>query len=181
MTHPDQVVLNDKHFELFIPKKAIKEAVKNMADEINEDFRGKEVVVLGVLDGAFMILSDLLKRLELSVSLELVKLKSYQGQSTTGEVKKLMGLTSSLEGKHIIVVEDIIDSGLTLAYVLELLRQQNPATISVATLLLKTDVFKNKFKVQYTGIFIPDRFVVGYGMDYDGQGRQLPDIYALMQ
>lgn len=177
----EEVVLHDKRFQLFIEKKAIKEAVKHIAMQINTDFQGKEIVVLGVLDGAFMVLADLLKKLELNVSLELVKLKSYEGQSTTGEVRKLMGLTASLEGKDVIIVEDIIDSGLTLSYVLDLLAAQRPASVSVATLLLKPDVFRNRFDIRYIGISIPDRFVVGYGMDYDGQGRQLPDIYALIQ
>lgn len=181
MSQSEEIVLHDKKFELFIEKKAIKDAVVNIADQINEDFKGRDIVVLGVLDGAFMVLADLLKKLRVNVSLELVKLKSYEGQNTTGEVRKLMGLTSSLEGKHIVIMEDIIDSGLTLGYVLDLLNAQSPASISVATLLLKPDVFKNRFKIDYTGISIPDRFVVGYGMDYDGQGRQLPDIYALIQ
>ncbi|MEQ9306193.1 MAG: hypoxanthine phosphoribosyltransferase [Marinoscillum sp.] len=175
-----QITLHDKTFELMIPKAEIKQSIKKMAKKIDEDFHGKELVVVGVLDGVFMVLADLLKRLHLNLSVELIKLKSYEGQQSTGSVRKLLGLTQSLEGKHVLVVEDIVDTGITLAYVLDLVRKHKPASISVATLLLKNDVFKDKFPIQYYGITIPNKFVVGYGMDYEGQGRQLTEIYSVI-
>ncbi|WP_421873121.1 hypoxanthine phosphoribosyltransferase [Marinoscillum sp.] len=172
------VTLHDKEFDLLIPKKEIKQSIKAMAEQINQDYLGKEVCVVGVLDGAFMVLSSLLKRLNLNISLELVKLKSYEGQSSSGEVKKLLGLTTSLQGKHVLVVEDIVDTGHTLQYIMDLIESHSPASVEIATLLIKPDVFQDKFPVRYQGLAIPNKFVVGFGMDYDGQGRQLPDIYA---
>ncbi|MBR11427.1 MAG: hypoxanthine phosphoribosyltransferase [Rickettsiales bacterium] len=172
------VVLHDKEFELMISRDEIKGSIKQIAEQINSDYAGKELVVVGVLDGVFMVLAALMKKITVNVSLELVKLKSYEGQSGTGNVKKLLGLTTSLEGKHVLVVEDIIDTGHTLAYILELVNSHQPASVETATLLIKPDVFKDKFPVRYHGIAIPNKFVVGFGMDYDGQGRQLPDIYA---
>lgn len=172
------VVLHDKEFELMISKTEIKESIKSIAEEINADYEGKELCVVGVLDGAFMVLSSLLKRLSLNVSLELVKLKSYEGEASTGHVKKLLGLTSSLADKHVLVVEDIIDTGHTLEFILDLVQSHEPASVEVATLLIKPEVFQDKLPVRYQGIAIPNKFVVGFGMDYDGQGRQLPDIYA---
>ncbi len=172
------VTLHDKEFELLIAKKEIKQSIKGMAEKINQDYIGKELCVVGVLDGAFMVLSGLLKRLQLNVSLELIKLKSYEGENSTGAVRKLIGLTTSLKDKHVLIVEDIIDTGHTLEYVMELIKAHEPASIETATLLIKPDVFKDKFPVRYQGLVIPNKFVVGFGMDYDGQGRQLPDIYA---
>lgn len=172
------VVLHEKEFELMIPKSEIKESIKKMAEQINADYDGKELVVVGVLDGVFMVLAALMKKITVNVSLELVKLKSYEGQTSTGNVKKLLGLTSSLEGKNVLVVEDIIDTGHTLSYILDLVNSHQPATVETATLLIKPDVFQDKFPVRYQGMAIPNKFVVGFGMDYDGQGRQLPDIYA---
>lgn len=173
-----KIALHGKPFELFLSEKEIASAVGRMAEEINRDFQGKEVVILGVLDGAFMLLADLLKKLEVSLTLELVKLKSYEGEQTTGVVKSLIGLSDELSGKHIVVVEDIIDTGITLKYLLGLLEEKKPASVSLATLLIKKEVFNDKFPVHYCGIAIPNRFVVGYGMDYDGHGRQLSQIYA---
>lgn len=172
------VILHDKEFELMIPKTEIKTVIKYMAEQINADYADRELVVVGVLDGVFMVLAALMKKITVNVSLELVKLKSYEGQSSTGNVKKLLGLTYSLEGKHVLVVEDIIDTGNTLKYILELVQSHKPASVETATLLIKPDVFKDKFPVRYRGMAIPNKFVVGFGMDYDGQGRQLPDIYA---
>ena len=178
MSDPSVVTIHDKEFELFLERKDIKLAVAQMADEINRDYENQELVVLGVLDGAFMVLADLMKRLNLRVSLELVKLKSYDGTQSSGKVHKLLGLNSSLKDCHVLIVEDIIDSGRTLEHCLALVNSQHPKSVKTATLLIKEEVFKNRFPIHYTGISIPSRFVVGYGMDYDGQGRQLRHIYA---
>ena len=174
----EKIALHGKSFELFLSEKEIAAAVGGLAEKINRDFHGKEVVILGVLDGAFMLLGDLLKRLDVSLTLELVKLKSYEGVETTGVVKSLIGLSDELKGKHVVVVEDIIDTGITLSYLLGLLEEKKPASVSLTTLLIKKEVFNDKFPVHYYGIAIPNRFVVGYGMDYDGHGRQLSQIYA---
>lgn len=175
----EEVLIHKETFSRFLSSSEISQAVSTMADQINHDYRGKKIVVIGVLDGAFMVLADLLRHLNVSLSLELIKLKSYSGQRSSGQVQELIGLTSSLKDKYVVIVEDIIDTGRTLQYLLKLLEEQKPATIRVATLLLKKDIFQNKFPIEYIGIPIPDKFVVGYGMDYDGLGRELKDIYAL--
>lgn len=175
------VVLHDKTFEIFLVENEIRQAIEKMADQINQDYKGNELVVVGVLDGAFMVLSDLLKLLKIPVSLELVKLKSYEGEVSSGTIRKLMGLNSKLDHMHVLVVEDIIDTGKTLQYVLKLLQEHEPASVKVATLLLKEEVFQNKFPIHYRGMSIPNKFVVGYGMDYDRLGRQLKDIYAIKE
>ncbi len=177
----ENIILHDKEFEPFLSKKEVKKAVKDLAERLNQDYLGKEVVIVGILDGVFMVLADLLKKLKLNVTLELVKLKSYEDMVSTGEVKKLLGLTTSLERKNVIIVEDIIDTGLTVGHALNIIKAENPASIKVATLLLKKDVFQDRFPIDYFGIDIPNRFVVGYGMDYNGQGRQLKSIYAVKE
>lgn len=172
------VFLHEKEFEMFLKRKEIKGAINRLSEKINHDYKDRELVIIGVLDGAFMFLADLLKKLDLKVSLELVKVKSYEGEQNVGKIKKLIGLTYGLANQSILIVEDIIDTGNTLSYLLELIEEQNPASVKVATLLLKKEVFKDRFPIHYYGIAIPNRFVVGYGMDYDGHGRQLKHIYA---
>lgn len=179
MSKDQQVIIHGKVFELFLEKKDIKKAIKEMAGKINDHYGDQSITVIGVLDGVFMVLADLLKRLKMPVSLELVKLKSYQGMQSSGSVSKLLGLTSGLKDHHVLIVEDIIDTGETLGYLLQELRKEQAASIQIASLLLKPSVFKNRFPLEYVGLEIPERFVVGYGMDYDGEGRQLPHVYAL--
>lgn len=181
MSATTTVVLKDKIFEIFLMENEISQAIGKLADRINQDYEGRQLVIVGVLDGAFMVLSDLLKKLTVPVSLELVKLKSYEGLEGSGTIQKILGLTSKLANTDVLVVEDIIDTGKTLEYLLELLQEHAPASVKVATLLLKKEVFQNKFPIHYHGITIPNKFVVGYGMDYDGQGRQLKDIYAIKE
>ncbi len=181
MSDMQTIVLEDKTFDLFLESKEIKEGVKRIAGQINADYDGREVLILGVLDGAFMVLSDLLKRLDLKVSLELVKLKSYEGERSSGTIRKLTGLTSSLKDCEVVIVEDIIDTGFTLEYLIKLVNDQEPRSVKIATLLLKEEVFGDRFPIDYVGFSIPNKFVVGYGMDYNGQGRQLKHIYAVKE
>lgn len=168
----------NKEFEQYLSRTEIAQAIHELAAKINDEYANKPLVIVGVLDGAFMFLSDLMKELTINVSLEMVKLKSYEGESTTGHVRRLLGLSRSLKGKHVMLVEDIIDTGLTLGHLMDLLESENPASVTVTTLLLKEDVFKSKYPIDHFGFSIPNKFVVGYGMDYDGLGRQYPDIYA---
>jgi len=177
----DNITINNKEFEPFLTKKEIKAAVKELASKINSDYEGKELVIVGVLDGVFMVLADLMKKLKLEVSVELVKVKSYEGMSTTGQVNQLIGLATPLQGKNVILMEDIVDTGLTLSHVLEIVKEREPESLKVATLLIKKKVFKDRFPIDYYGIDIPNRFVVGYGMDYNGHGRQLKSIYAAVE
>lgn len=172
------VKLHKKEFVPFLSSELIQNAIEAIADQINKDFAGKEVIILGVLDGAFMMVSDLMKRLKVNAELTFVKLKSYHGDRSSGSVNEVLPLTEVIRKKHVIVVEDIIDTGLTLAFLRERIMQFNPSSLSIATLLLKPEVFQDKYPVEYIGIEIANKFVVGYGMDYDGLGRQLPDIYV---
>jgi hypoxanthine phosphoribosyltransferase len=173
-----EIVLHGKRFVPYLSAEQIDEALTKLADALHHDFKGKEVIILGILDGAFMVMSDLVRKLTFSPQLDFIKLKSYEGQQSTGQVRQLMGLSSGLTDKHLVIVEDIIDTGNTLEQLLQTLDGYQPASVSVLTLLIKEEVFKNKFKVHYQGISIANKFVVGYGMDFDGLGRQLPEIYA---
>lgn len=174
----DLITLNQKQFQPYIRQVELEQILENLAEKINEDYQDSEVVVLGVLDGVILFLSDLIRRLKINLSVELVKLKSYDGTQSSGEVKQLVGVTSDLQNKKILVVEDIIDTGLTLTHLLQTLKKHGCESIEIVTLLLKEDVFKEKFPIKYVGKKIENKFVVGYGMDIDGAGRQLPEIYV---
>ncbi|WP_258102538.1 hypoxanthine phosphoribosyltransferase [Marinoscillum sp. MHG1-6] len=171
--------LGDLSFESYIGKKEIRKTVKQLAKAINKDYSGKEVILVGVLDGVVLFLADLLKKLDLEIKLELVRLKSYHGTNSTGTIEEVVGLKADLKGRHVLVVEDIIDTGQTLSVFLPKLENQRPASLEVASLLLKEEVFDKKFPVKYVGKKIENKFVVGYGMDYQGLGRQLRQIYAV--
>ncbi|MEP0366828.1 MAG: hypoxanthine phosphoribosyltransferase [Cyclobacteriaceae bacterium] len=172
------ITIWDKTFEPYFSRLQIENAVNRLADEINRDYAGQEVVLIGVLDGVVLFFSDLTRRLKFDVTIELIKLKSYHGTSSTGTIKELIGFSQNLEGKKILIAEDIIDTGQTLQHLFKMLEKKSPASIEVVTLLLKPEVFGEKFPIKYVGKKIENKFVVGFGMDYDGKGRQLPDIYA---
>ncbi|MEO9474256.1 MAG: hypoxanthine phosphoribosyltransferase [Cyclobacteriaceae bacterium] len=172
------ITIWDKTFEPYISSLQIEKVINRLTDEINRDYAGQEVVLIGVLDGVILFFSDLTRRLKFDVTIELIKLKSYDGTSSTGTVKELIGFNQNLKGKKILIVEDIIDTGKTLEHLLKMLEKKSPASIEVVTLLLKPEVFGEKFPIKYVGKKIENKFVVGFGMDYDGKGRQLPDIYA---
>ncbi len=178
MNEPE-IQLHDKTFVPYIHREEISQAIKKLANRINEDFEGQEVILLGILDGAFMVLSDLVKNLSVNCYIDFVKFKSYVGQQSTGKGKQLLGASLDLKDKNVIIVEDIIDTGHTLTELRAVLAGFQPKSLGVLTLLIKEEVFKNKFPVNYSGISIDNKFVVGYGMDYDGLGRHIPDIYVL--
>lgn len=173
------IELHDKTFIPFLSSTELDEIISKLAEEINKDFKGKKPLLLGVLNGSFMFISDLMKKLTIECELSFIKLSSYSGTESTGSIKELIGINSSLEKKDVIVLEDIIDTGNTLHKILELLEQHNPGSVSIGTLLIKPEVFKNRFNVHYTGIEIPDKFVVGYGLDYEQLGRNLNELYQL--
>lgn len=175
------IKLHDKLFEVSIPREQIEQEVKRVANEINNDYKGKRPLLLGVLNGSFMFVADLMKNLNIECEISFVKLSSYQGTNTTGQVRELLGLSESIEGRDIIVVEDIVDTGITMQKMLETLSQRKPANISIASLFLKPARLKVPVDVKYNAFEIPDRFIVGYGLDYDGLGRNLPDIYDAVE
>lgn len=174
------IKIKDLSFELFIPEKEIKNRLQVLAKIITNDFKGEDLVLLGILNGSFIVMADLIRHIDLSVSCEFIKISSYSGIQTTGSVKSVLGLSIDLSGKNVLIVEDIVDTGISMNYLLSELSKQKPKRLSVATLLFKKDAFRFNYKLDYVGFEIPDKFVVGYGLDYDGLGRNLPNIYHLI-
>lgn len=172
------ITVIDKEFELFIPYEKIRSIVEEMADKMNRDFEGKNPLFLCILNGSFMFAAEIFKRISLlDAEISFIKLASYSGTQTTGSVKELIGLNENLAGRTVIVLEDIVDSGITISNTIEQIKAKNPADVKVATLLLKPDALKTKVQLDYIGLEIPNDFIVGYGLDYDGRGRNLIDIY----
>ena len=171
------IQVKDKSFSLFIPEDKILKEVKRIAAQINKDYEGQEPIFLAVLNGSFIFAADLLKEVNLPCEISFVKLASYQGVSTTGEIREVIGLNTDLTGRPVIIIEDIVDTGLTMAHMLEELKKQNPASIDICALLLKPGKMQVDLDIKYCCLQIPNDFIVGYGLDYDGYGRNLPSIY----
>ncbi|MBR7066960.1 MAG: hypoxanthine phosphoribosyltransferase [Bacteroidales bacterium] len=181
-THPKQVRLKDKVFELSYPEADIQHDIDVVAAQINRDYAQAEnpPLFLCMLNGAFMFAADLLKRIEFACEVQFVKFSSYQGTQSTGEVKQVIGLNSDVGGRQIIVVEDIVETGTTLTALCHELGRMGAGDVRIASLLLKPNCYKGSVEVQYVGRRIPDDFIVGYGLDYDGLGRNLANIYTLV-
>ncbi len=177
---PGKIKVKDKYFEKYIDSGIISLAVKNIADEIYEDFTDDVPLFLSILNGAFMFTSDLMKSYKGVCQVDFIRLSSYKGTQTTGEVKTLIGLTEDIKGRNVIILEDIIDSGITIKHLLDDLKSYKPATLKVATLLFKPEAVRTDIKPDYIGKKIPRDFIVGYGLDYDGYGRNLSDIYKIV-
>jgi hypoxanthine phosphoribosyltransferase len=177
----DKVRILDKEFKLFITEKQIQEAVKEMARRMNKELKGKKVFFIGILNGCFMFAADLVKHLDLDCTITFLKLASYQGASSTGKVKRLIGLNEDIKDQTVVVLEDIVDTGITLDFIQKQLRGYEPAEIKVATLLYKPEVCRHNVSLDYVGMEIPDDFVVGYGLDYNGFGRNLKQIYTVIE
>ena len=176
-----KVKIHDKEFELFIPYEKIRSVVEKMADKMNEDLAGKKPVFLCILNGSFMFAAELFKRISLvEAEISFVKLASYEGDSTTGKVKQLIGLNEDLKGKTVVVLEDIVDTGITIDNITEQINRLKPARVKIATLLLKPEALQKEVNLDYVGLEIPNNFIVGYGLDYDGYGRNLIDIYSVI-
>lgn len=169
----------DKSFVTFIPNLRIQETIARMAANLDRDMNGKTPLFLAVLNGSFVFAADLFKQLKMPCRISFIKMASYIGTGSSGKVDQLIGLQEVITGQHIIILEDIIDSGLTVSKLLEYLHTMQPTSIRIATLLFKPDAFKANFKIDYVGIEIPNNFVVGYGLDYNGYGRNSKDIYTL--
>jgi hypoxanthine phosphoribosyltransferase len=174
------VTLKDKTFKPYLSAAEIAKAVKQTAEKINQDFEGKEVLIIAILNGSFMFAADLVRHLIVKNTISFVKVASYEGLSSSGTVKKLIGLMDALEGREVIIVEDIVDTGNTLEKLLPTLEAEKPKSLSLCTLLFKPEAFKSNFDIKYIGLEIPNKFIVGYGLDYDGLGRHLPDIYQIV-
>ncbi|WP_317045815.1 hypoxanthine phosphoribosyltransferase [Brumimicrobium salinarum] len=173
--------IKDKSFELYISEKEIQDAIKEVAGKINSDYKNEEVVFVGVLNGSFMFASDLMKEVDLPCEISFVKVQSYKGVSSTGKVHELIGLTTDIKDKHVVIVEDIVDSGLTLSKIYSMIDHHAPKSVQVATLLYKPTAFKGKIPPKYFGLEIPNKFIVGYGLDYLEEGRNTRDIYQIIE
>lgn len=173
--------LHDKTFEPFISSEEIDFAIKNMAKQMDDDFFDEVPIFIGILNGAFMVMSDLMKHYRGMCEVSFVKMASYEGTSSTNNVKQLIGLSQDLEGRIVVVVEDIVDTGNTVEELKAIFKQKKVKHLKFATLFFKPEAYKKDIKIDYIGIRIPNKFIVGYGLDYDGFGRNLPDIYQLAQ
>ena len=171
----------DKEFGLYIPQEKIEANVQKVADQINKDLEGQNPMFLVVLNGAFMFASELFKRITIPCEISFVKLTSYAGTESTSVVRELIGLDHSLEGRHVVVAEDIVDTGHTMRYTIKKLRDLKAADVRIATLFFKPDNFKYDYPIDYKGMNIGNEFIVGYGLDYNQQGRNLPDIYKIIE
>ncbi len=175
------VKILDKEFYLSISRNEIQQAITNVAKQMNSDLANEDVVFIGILNGSFLFAADLYKQIEFLSKISFLKVASYEGTNTTGKVKKLIGLNEDLENKTVVVLEDIIDSGITLEAIQAQLQEYKPKQVLLATLLFKPKAFQKNYKIHYVGKEIPNEFIVGYGLDYDGFGRNLPDIYSLVK
>lgn len=176
----ERVKILDKTFEVSLPEAEIQRHVTAVANRISRDFEGKNPLLLAVLNGSFVFAADLMRALTIPCEISFVKLASYQGTMSTGKVKEVIGINEDLTGRHVIIVEDIVDTGRTMKRMVEALGTRQPASISVCTLLMKPEKLEADLDVKYCALEIPNDFIVGYGLDYDQQGRGLRDIYTLV-
>ena len=171
----------DKKFYQTISYDEIQFAITKMANQMNKDMKNKDVIFLGILNGAFLFAADLFKQIEFDSQISFLKVASYAGTSTSGTIKRLIGLNEDIANKTVVVLEDIIDSGITMDFLLKQLRGYEPKEVLIATMLYKPEAFEKNYKIHYIGLEIPNDFIVGYGLDYDGFGRNLKDIYTLLE
>ena len=174
------IKVKDKEFKLSITAEEINNAVDIMAAKINRDLQGKNPLFLVVLNGAFIFAADLYRKITIPSEISFVKLASYSGTQTTSAVKELIGVNETLKGRTVVIVEDIIDTGITMQYLISKLEYQGVEKVYLAALLFKPTAFRESFRIDYLGLEIPNEFIVGYGLDYDGFGRNHPDIYKIV-
>ncbi len=177
----NRVKVFDKTFELYIPEEKIIAAIDEMARKINNDLADKNVIFIGILNGAFIFAADLYRRINFPSMITFVKLASYSGTSSTGKVKRLIGINEDIADMTVVVVEDIVDTGLTMEQIIKQLKGYEPKEILIATMFFKREAFQKDFPLHYIGMEIPNKFIVGYGLDYNGYGRNLRDIYVLAE
>lgn len=175
------VKIKDKSFKTSIPEAEILKKVQVVADRLNKDYEGKTPVFLAVLNGAFIFAADLMRMITVPSEISFVKYASYEGTSSTSSMKTLMGLNHDLAGRHVVILEDIVDSGFTMAHMIEDLKKMNPASVEVCSLLVKPGNLKVDLDINYAVMKIPNDFIVGYGLDYDQEGRNLRDIYTIVE
>ncbi len=175
------VKIKDKTFQTSISESEIKQRVKELAQRISHDLKGKNPLLLGVLNGSFIFAADLMREMTIPCEISFVKLASYQGTTSTGKVHEVLGINENLTGRDVVIVEDIVDTGRTMKQMVESLGTRNPASVHVCTLFVKPDKLEVKLDIDYAAFSIPNDFIVGYGLDYDQQGRGLKEIYTLVE
>lgn len=177
----DTIKILDKTFKTFIPESEIQKRVAAVAEKINHDMAGKNPLMLAVLNGSFIFAADLIRYLTIPCEISFVKLASYQGTTSTGKIKEIIGINENLENRDVIIVEDIVDTGNTMKRMLETLGTRNPRSLHICTLLVKPGKLQVPLNIEYCAMEIPNDFIVGYGLDYDQQGRNLRDIYTVVE
>lgn len=177
----ETIRIHDKEFVPSIPAEDILVQVRRVAKEINRDYEGQEPLFLVVLNGSFIFAADLMREITLAADVSFVKLASYQGTASSGTVREVIGLNTDITGRPIIIVEDIVESGLTMAHMIATLKKQNPKSVDICTLLLKPEKLEVKLDIKYVAMEIPNDFIVGYGLDYNEHGRNLKDIYTIKE
>lgn len=175
------IKVEDLYFETSINAETINQQIARIAERINKDLADKNPIFLGILNGAFMFASDLFKKIKIPCQITFLKLASYNGTKTSGTVKQLIGINQDLKDRTVVVLEDIVDTGITLDTIIRQLNGYEPKEILVATLLHKPDALEKDVKLDYVGFKIPNNFVLGYGLDYNGYGRNLPEIYTRVE
>jgi hypoxanthine phosphoribosyltransferase len=176
-----QIKVHDKSFEIYLSEKEIQQKISEIAQQINEDYKGKKPLFIAILNGSFMFAADLFKQLTIDAEICFIKLVSYKGMKSSGHITTAIGLDQDLFGRDVVIIEDIVDTGKTLGHFLPKLQHQQPSSLKIAALLHKPDAAVHKLTIDYTGFSIPNKFVVGYGLDYDGYGRNLKEIYQVVE
>ena len=176
----NEIRILDKNFREFIPEEAIKSRIEELARQINSDLAGRDVVFLGILNGAFLFAADLFRHIEFPAKISFVKYASYRGTSSSGTIKELIGWNDDVRNKTIVIIEDIVDTGNTIERIVGELLIRKAFEVRIAALFLKPSAYLKSINIDYVGFEIPDDFVVGFGLDYDGYGRNLPSVYTLV-
>ena len=176
-----RITIKDKTFETSMPEAEIKNRVKELAQQMSRDLEGKNPLLLAVLNGAFIFAADLMREMTIPCEISFVKLASYQGTTSTGTIHEVIGINENLSGRTVVIVEDIVESGLTIKRMMEQLGTRNPASVQVCTLFFKPERLKEDLKLDYVAFEIPNDFILGYGLDYDQQGRGLKNLYTLVE
>ncbi|SIT94694.1 hypoxanthine phosphoribosyltransferase [Pontibacter indicus] len=177
---PRTITIHDCDFSTYIYEEEIIARIVMLAEQIEQDYAGKNPLFLAVLNGSFMFTADLMKRISIPCEISFIRMSSYQDMHSTGQVKEVLGLTENIEGRDVLIIEDIVDTGHTVNALLKQLREKDPASIEIVTLLMKPECLQHQLEVKYVAKSIPNDFVVGYGLDYNGLGRNLRDIYKIV-
>jgi len=175
------IQVKDKPFEVFLSETEILARISQLAGQLNQDYAGKEPLFIAILNGSFMFAADLMKRITIPCHISFIRVSSYQATESTGKLTELIGLQESIANRHVVVIEDIVDTALTMSHLLSQLQSQQPASLEVVTLLCKREAMQKPLHLKYVGFDIPNKFVLGYGLDYDGLARNLPDLYVLSE